>query len=147
MRRSEYIAEPRDPKSFTAAQIMQDAVVTCGPRTSALRIALLMTDRGIGSLPVLDEHRTLLGIVSEADLLTQILKNKDLKNLTAAELMTTDVLSVTEDRTLIELATLFEDRGLIRVPVVRDGKLVGIVARRDLVFGYLNASLHPLPND
>lgn len=147
MRGSEYIAGRCDPKTLTAAQLMQDAVITCGPRTSVLRIALLMTDRHIGSLPVVDEHKTLMGIVSEADFLTQILDDKDLRNLTAADLMTKDVLKVTEDRTFIELATLFEDRSLIRVPVVRGGKLVGIVARRDLVFGYLNASLHPLPND
>jgi CBS domain-containing protein len=125
---------------------MQDAVITCAPRTSALRIALLMTDRHIGSIPVVDEDRTLLGIISEADLLTQILQGKPLRDLTAADLMTKDVLSVPEDRTFIELATLFEDRGLIRVPVVRNGKLVGVVARRDLVFGHLNASIQPFPH-
>jgi len=145
MRRSEYIAARCDPKTLMAAQLMQDAVITCSPRTSALRIALLMTDRHIGSLPVVDEHKTLLGIISEADLLTQILNDKDLRNLTAADLMTKDVLKVTENQAFIDLATLFEDRRLIRVPVVREGKLVGIVARRDLVFGYLNASIHPLP--
>ncbi len=146
MRRSEYITGPCNPLTLTAAQLMQDAVITCAPRTSALRIALLMTDRHIGSIPVVDEDRTLLGIISEADLLTQILQGKPLRDLTAADLMTKDVLSVPEDRTFIELATLFEDRGLIRVPVVRNGKLVGVVARRDLVFGHLNASIQPFPH-
>lgn len=125
---------------------MQDAVITCSPRTSALRIALLMNDRRIGSLPVVEEDKTLLGIISEADLLTKILDDKDLRALTAAELMTKDVLTVTEERTFTEIAALFEDRSLIRVPVVRQGKLVGLVARRDLVFGYLNASIQPLPH-
>jgi CBS domain-containing protein len=105
-----------------------------------------MNDRRIGSLPVVEEDKTLLGIISEADLLTKILDDKDLRALTAAELMTKDVLTVTEERTFTEIAALFEDRSLIRVPVVRQGKLVGLVARRDLVFGYLNASIQPLPH-
>ena len=147
MRRSEYLVRRCNPKTLTAAQLMQDAVITCGPRTSALRIAMLMNDRQLGSLPVVDEHQALLGIISEADLLRQLLNDKDLQTLTAAELMTKDVLTVTEERTFTDLAALFEDRGLIRVPVVREGKLVGIVARRDLVFGYLNASIQALPHE
>ncbi len=48
--------------------------------------------------------------------------------------------SVTEDQTLAQVADLFQDRYLTRVPVVRNKKLVGILARRDLLFGYMKAS-------
>ena len=58
----------------------------------------------------------------------------------AVEIMSAHPVSVTEDQTLVQVADLFEDRYITRVPVVRNKKLVGILARRDLLFGYMKAS-------
>jgi CBS domain-containing protein len=55
-------------------------------------------------------------------------------------IMSTVPVTVTEDRMLVQVAELFQDRHITRVPVVRNNKLVGILARRDLLFGYLKAS-------
>jgi CBS domain-containing protein len=139
MRQTERLAKACDPKSLTAGQLMEDAVLTCGPRTDGLAIARLMTGRKIGSLPVVDEERTLVGLITEHDLLQATIEGRDLRKVTAAELMARKVLTVTEDMSLEQLANLFQDRYLTRAPVVRGGKLVGIVARRDLLFGYLKA--------
>jgi CBS domain-containing protein len=119
---------------------MQDAVFTCGPKADALSVSRMMTKWNVGSLPVMDENRTLLGLVSEYDLLQALIDGRDLGKLAAADVMVKPVVTVTEETTLVQVATLFQDRYLTRVPVVRGDKLVGIVARRDLLSGHLKAS-------
>lgn len=139
MRRTEYLTKATDPKSLTVADLMEDAVLTCAPHTDALTLARLMTDRQFGSLPVVTEEKILVGLVSEYDLLQAIIDGRDPRKITAAELMTEKILSVTEQTPLVDLANLFQDRYVTRIPVVKDRKLVGLVARRDLVYGYIKA--------
>ncbi len=109
-------------------------------RTDALTISRLMTQRNFGSLPVVEEDRTLVGLVSEYDLLQAMIEGRDLRKIMAVEIMSTHPVTATEEMKLEEVANLFQDRYITRVPVVRNGKLVGILARRDLLFGYTKAS-------
>jgi CBS domain-containing protein len=139
MRQTEFLSS-RDPKTLTVGQLMQDAVTTCTPRTDALTIAGLMTRRNFGSLPVVEQDGTLVGIVSEYDLLQAMIEGRDLHKILAVEIMSAHPVSVTEDQTLVQVAELFQDRYITRVPVLRNKKLVGILARRDLLFGYMKAS-------
>lgn len=140
MRRTDYIVRPCDPRTLTVSQLMQDAVFTCCPKADALSVSRMMTKWNVGSLPVMDENRTLLGLVSEYDLLQALIDGRDLGKLTVADVMVKPVVTVTEETTLVQVATLFQDRYLTRVPVVRGDKLVGIVARRDLLAGQLKAT-------
>jgi CBS domain-containing protein len=140
MRQTEFFMKGCDPKTLTVEQLMQDAVTRCTSRTDALTIAHLMTHRNYGSLPVVEEDGTLVGIVTEYDLLQAMIDGRDLRKILAAELMSAHPVTVTEDQTLAQVADLFQDRYITRVPVVRNKRLVGILARRDLVFGYTKAS-------
>lgn len=140
MRQIEFFMETRDPKTLTVEQVMQDAVTRCTSRTDASTIAHMMTHRNFGSLPVVQEDNALIGIVTEYDLLQAMLDGRDLRNILATEIMSTHPVTVTEDQTLAQIANLFQDRYLTRVPVVRNNKLVGILARRDLLFGYMKVS-------
>jgi CBS domain-containing protein len=140
MRQTEFFLKACDPRTLTVGQMMQDAVTRCTPHTDAATIAHLMTHRNYGSLPVVDEEGTLVGIVTDYDLLQAMIDGRDLRKITAAEVMSNNPLTVTEDQTLAQVADLFQDRYITRVPVVKEGKLVGILARRDLLFGYLRAS-------
>jgi CBS domain-containing protein len=140
MRQTEFYLTACDPKTLTVGQLMQDAVTTCTPRTDVSTIASLMTRRNLGSLPVVEQDGTLVGIVTDYDLLHAMIEGRDLRNIAAMGVMSTVPVTVTEDRTLLEVAELFQDRSLTRVPVVRNKKLVGILARRDLLFGYMKAS-------
>ena len=99
-----------------------------------------MTRRNFGSLPVVESDGILVGIVTEYDLLQAMIEGRDLRNILATEIMSAHPVSVTEDQTLAQVADLFQDRYITRVPVVRNKKLVGILARRDLLFGYLKTS-------
>ncbi|BFU94823.1 MAG: hypothetical protein NTNFB02_15450 [Nitrospira sp.] len=140
MRRTEYFANARDPGTLTVPQLMQDVVVTVGPQTNARTVAELLAEGNFGSVPVVEEDRTLVGLVSEFDLLGAMDQAKDIRTITAADVMTRDVVTVTEDLPVKDLIHLLQERHLIRVPVVRGKTLIGIVARRDIVFGYVKAT-------
>lgn len=140
MRQTEFFMTACDPATLTVGQLMQDAVTTCTPRTDGSTLASLMTRRNFGSLPIVESDGTLVGIVSEYDLLQAMIEGRDLRKILATEIMSAHPVTVTEDQTLAQLADLFQDRYITRVPVVRNTKLVGILARRDLLFGYLKAS-------
>jgi CBS domain-containing protein len=140
MRAAEYFANARDPKTLTVRQVMEDALFTVSPQTKGITIAEIMTERNFGSVPVVAEDRTLLGLVSEFDLLRVMDEGKDLRQLTAKDIMTHDVVTVTEEMLVKDVVHLLQERHLIRVPVVKGKSLVGIVARRDAVFGYVKAT-------
>ncbi|HXX74480.1 MAG TPA: CBS domain-containing protein [Nitrospiraceae bacterium] len=139
MRQTDFLTAACDPKTLTVGRLMQDAVFTCGSRTDALTIARMMTQRSFGSLPVVEADGTLIGIVSEYDLLQAMIDGRDLRKILAVEIMSTNPVTMTEDQTLAQAADLFQDRYITRVPVIRNKRLVGILARRDLLFGYLKA--------
>ena len=140
MRQTEFLTAACDPKALTVGQLMQDAVFTCGSRADAFSISRMMTQRNFGSLPVVEEDRTLVGLISEYDLLQAMIDGRDLRKIMVVEIMTSNPVSATENMKLEQVANLFQDRYITRVPVVRNGKLVGILARRDLLFGYTKAS-------
>ncbi len=139
MRQTDSMTKACDPKDLTVRQLMETEAVTCTPQTDGMALARLMTERKIGSLPVVKPDRTLVGLVSEHDLLQATIEGRDLRKITAADIMTQKVLTVTEAMSLEELANVFQDRYVTHLPVVQDRKLVGMVARRDLLFGYARA--------
>lgn len=79
MRQTEFLRKACDPKTLTVGQLMQDAVFTCGPHTDCLTISRLMTQHHFGSLPVVDEDRKLLGLVTEYDLLQLMIEGRELR--------------------------------------------------------------------
>ncbi|MEB3980026.1 CBS domain-containing protein [Mycobacterium sp. 663a-19] len=110
----------------TAGDIMSSPVVTVPADASTQRVAETLTRHRISAAPVVNEAGALLGIVSEHDLLSKT-------GAVASDLMTTAVLSVTADSAADDIRHLLIDRRIRRVPVVQEGRLVGIVSRHDLV--------------
>jgi CBS domain-containing protein len=100
-----------------------------------------MSECGFGSVPILATDGKLVGIVSEFDLLKVIEDGKELGKVTAGEIMIKDPITVVRDTPAMEIIHLLQERHLIRTPVVdADGKLVGVVSRRDIIEGYLRAT-------
>jgi CBS domain-containing protein len=142
-----------------ALDVMTTNVITVDPDTPVQALATLLSERGISGVPVVDKDSRLVGIVSEGDLLhraetgterrTQRRRSRWLDNFasdqeaardyvkahgrTVREIMTREVISVNDMTELADIATLLETKRIRRVPVVRDGKLVGIVSRANLV--------------
>ena len=142
MRRIDLITQACDPETLTVGQLMQDALFTCTAQTDALTIGRLMTKQNFGGLPVVAEDSSLVGLVTEYDLLQAMIEGRDLRKVFASEIMTTQPLAARENMTLEEVANLFQDRYVTRLPVVWGKQLVGIVARRDLLHGYMKASAY-----
>jgi len=140
MRAAEHFVNARDPKTLTVRQVMENAVYTVSPDTRGIALAETMTDHNFGAVPVVEKDFTLLGLVSEFDLLRVMEEGKDLRQITAEEIMTRNVVTVTEETLVTDLARLLQERHLIRAPVVRGRTLVGIASRRDVIFGYVKAT-------
>ena len=125
---------------LTVGAIMEKQVQSAEKDTTAEMIASYMMD-GFGSVPIVDENNKLVGIVSEFDLLAALRKGKKLQDVSAGEILTPNPVSVTQDTDVVTLMDVLQNNHLIRVPVLDNvGKLIGIVARRDLLRGYLQTS-------
>ncbi len=125
---------------LTVGAIMEKQVQSAEKDTTAEMIASYMMD-GFGSVPIVDENNKLVGIVSEFDLLAALRKGKKLQNVAAGEILTPNPISVTQDTDVVTLMDVLQNNHLIRVPVLdKVGNLIGIVARRDLLRGYLQTS-------
>jgi CBS domain-containing protein len=138
---------------LNAADIMTREVVTVRPDTRVSAVAHLLRDHKISAVPVVDDHDHVVGIISEGDLLGKppsrsprgwwlrlfddeavcLEEIATARHLKAQDVMTRDVVSVLDQAPMDLLATLMRRHKLKRVPIVRDGKLVGIVSRADLL--------------
>ncbi len=143
MKRSEFMMGGRDVDSLTAGQAMENRVNFCHSTTPWKNIASVLVDRGYGSLPIVDDDMNLTGIVSEDDLLEVLLEKRDENNLKAEDMMTKNPITVNEDTPILDVIKILEDHKLIRVPVVKESKLVGILTRRDVLFCYLQGKNKP----
>jgi len=143
--------------------IMTRKVISVPADTPALAVARLLADRGISAVPVTDSWGMLLGIVSEADLIRRLASSDPpepgflralfydreaaaaryaaVHGATANDIMTREVVTVTEEVTVEHAAQMIEMHKVRRLPVVQDGLLVGILSRADL----LRALLAPVP--
>ena len=120
-------------------QVMQKMVQSAHLKTKGDVIASLMIE-GFGAVPVVDAEDKLLGIVSEHDLLAALDDGHKLGAVTAGEIMTYNPYSIHPEAMLPTLVHVFRASDLIRVPVVdAKDKLVGIIARRDVLRAYLAA--------
>ena len=144
--------------TVVAAEIMTSPAVTVGPEANLAEIALWLSTKHISAVPVCKPDGTLVGIVSEGDImrpfreserqrrdwwlgliaegeeLSQDFLNylrRDLR--TAADVMTRHVTTADEQTTVPQLAEMMVSHGVKRIPIVRDGHVLGIVSRSDIV--------------
>ena len=145
MRRTEFLTEKRAFHALQAGLIMETAVVSCKPTDLGRFIASQLANHNIGSVPIVDKDELLVGLVSEFDLLQVLMEGRELDMVMAEEVMTREVKTIQEDTPVDEIIRLMDTHHLIRMPIVKDGKLVGIVARRDLLFAYIKATAQYWP--
>lgn len=112
-----------------ARDIMTRTVYTIRPAATAQEVAQLLADHRISGVPVVDERDNIIGIVTEADIISKVTR----EGLTVADLMSREVIAVDEEMSASEIAALLTERRIKRVPVVCEGKLTGIVSRGDIV--------------
>lgn len=146
-------------RELTAKDVMSKKLMTLRKETPVREAAELLSSNNIGGAPVVDDEGRLIGIVTESDLIMQDVKLRfptyvellngyiylptslqrfetELRKAVGArvgDVMSTDVITVDEDTTVEDIATLMVDEDISRVPVMSGGKLVGIVTKGDLV--------------
>jgi CBS-domain-containing membrane protein len=138
-----------------AMDVMTSEVITVSEIATVQAAAKLLVEHGISAVPVVDKDNHVLGMVSEGDLLhraetgterrrswwlemvasTNQLAGEYVRSHSGSvkDVMTRDVISVTEETEVADIAILLETNRIKRVPVLRDGRLVGIVSRANLV--------------
>ena len=148
-----------------ASDVMVHDIVTIGPEEDVSKAVKLLVDHDISALPVVDDERRVIGILSEADLLhrdkigTEQHRAWWLEAVTpasvlaldyakshgrkVAEVMSEDIISADENTPLSDLANILEKNRIKRVPILKDGKLVGIVSRSNLIQALASAPSQP----
>ena len=151
-----------------AADVMTKDVVTVGPLSTVMQIAERLLEHRISGVPVVDAENHVIGVITEEDLLRLPMKHhapawwlhllsdefsltpgelSRVRSITARQVMAENVETISEDTPLPVIAAKLLDHRVKRLPVVRNGKLVGIVSRADLLEalarGPRNARLTP----
>jgi CBS domain-containing protein len=112
--------------TMKAGEIMTTPVITITEDTPVPQIAALLRQNRISGVPVVDADGAVVGLVSEHDLLAR-------SGTRARDVMTSSVISVTEDTDVDDVRHLLVERRIRRVPVTRGARLAGIVSRGDVV--------------
>ena len=120
-------------KGLKARDIMTRPVVSARKSASARDVAMQLLCGLYSGMPVTDEKGKVEGVVTELDLLKAVKEGKELVRITAGDIMTKDVIAVDADDPVEKVLDVLMDKRFIRVPVVQEGKLVGVVSRCDIL--------------
>jgi len=121
----------------TAKDIMTKPVVAAKKHASARDIAHQILSGLYSGMPVTEEDGKVIGVVTEYDLLAQVSMGRQLVKLTAEDIMTKKTVTVDVNTPLKEVLKIMMDKDVIRVPVTENGRLVGVIARSDILRNYL----------
>ena len=115
------------------SQVMQTNLVTVKPKTSIFEAAKLMDDENVGTVLVVSDGIKLLGMVTDRQIVVRAIAHKrDLSTTTVDEIMTRWPMCIFPETTCKEALEIMGDYGYRRLPVEKDGKLVGVISLSDL---------------
>ncbi len=143
---------------ITAKEIMTTEVKTAHPDMPVKELAALLYNNKIGGVPVVDDEGQVIGVVTENDLIDQNKKlhiptmvsfldsvifidsaasfEKEIKKMTGSQVKdvcSEQLFTVDEDASLEDIASLISEEGVHTLPVLKDGKLVGVIGKADLI--------------
>jgi CBS domain-containing protein len=142
----ESFAEYKLPEQLTVRDVMSDQPRTIPPDAPLKEAAKTLVRTGLGALPVVDDEGRVIGMVSEREVIRHLLSvqafhGPDARAVapsasgakTVRDVMTRQVLCVAPEQPIAEVASLMSNKDVDRVPVVREGQLVGFLTRGDIV--------------
>jgi len=119
---------------MVAKDIMKTNVVTVLPSAPVTEAATIMREENIGSLVVVGFDKKLLGIITDRDIVVSVVANgKSPLEVVVGDVMTSELITVQEDESIFEVLRVLGRNSIRRVPVLRRGRLVGIVSVDDLI--------------
>jgi CBS domain-containing protein len=116
-----------------AKDVMSTKVTTVDEYANVMEVIKLLVEHNVTGLPVVDDSGRLLGMVTEKDILILLLYDPDVKSKTVTDLMTTEITHFDEDENLMKIFESLVQSNFRRVPILSEGRLVGIVSRRDII--------------
>ena len=129
-------------QAIQVKDFMTKKLVTFTPEDSMHTVIDQLVEHGISGAPVVDSKNRLVGIISEGDCLKQVVRGKYLNTPElmgdVRDYMTTDVICVSPDENILEVATKFLKLRIRRFPVLDQGKLVGQISQRDIMLAIQN---------
>jgi predicted transcriptional regulator len=117
---------------FKARDVMTTTVVTTVPTATMKEVAELLLRHRVSGVPVIDDDGVIIGVISEFDLL-KVVYSPEVETQLVSDHMSTHLLTVKEDEQLINVVDVFLTHPVRRLPVVRDGKMIGLISRHDLI--------------
>jgi CBS domain-containing protein len=124
-------------KGLKARDIMTRPVVSARKNASARDIALQLLSGLYSGMPVTDETGKVIGVITEFDLLGQICEGKELAKLTADDVMLKKPITADVNTPVEEVLDTMLKNSIIRLPVTDEGRLVGVIARCDILKSYI----------
>ena len=124
-----------------AHDLMQTRMVAVTRQYSARDLSILIHSGTFSGVPVIEPGNRLVGMVSEFDVLKALVKGQDLTTLKAEDIMTSQPVTVEETATAEIVIAQMIAHQIIRIPVVRDGRLIGMISRTDLMNHLIDSHL------
>ncbi len=117
---------------LNAKDVMTREVICISPETTLKNAVKVLVENKVSGMPVCDSQGAVVGVVSERDILNFIFSG-NLDNTTVREAMSTHVLSFPSDTPIDKISLAMGEKQVRRVPIIDNGKLVGIISRRSLL--------------
>ncbi len=127
--------------SISAKDFMTTKVISVAPETDLMGAMRLFLEHRISGAPVIDKRGELVGMLTERDCLQSVVTagyHGESSGGSVAEFMTTDVVTVDATVSLLDIAQLFVTTAYRRFPVLVEGRVVGVISRRDVVRAVLD---------
>ena len=118
---------------FKAHEIMTEAVICARPDMPIYDAIRLLSHRRLTGLPVVDEDLNLVGLLSEKDVLKVMYAVDDHQDHTISDYMTEDIISFDVNDSLVDVCDSLIENPFRRVPITKEGKLMGITSRSDVI--------------
>ena len=117
---------------FRARTIMKTNVISIGKDTEIYEAIRIIAESNITGLPVVNGDQTIAGIITEKDMLRLLYDSGDLPG-TVEGFMTREVVCFDQEDSLLDIVECFVHNHFRRVPILDEGKLVGIISRKDVI--------------
>ena len=120
-------------KDLKASDVMVRPVVAARKNASARDVVFQFLNGFYSGMPITDDEGSVIGIITELDILDAVLAGKELVKITAGDIMTSKPITVDVDTPLTDVVKIMKEKNIIRLPVTKNGKLAGIIARCDIL--------------
>lgn len=126
------------------SQIMSKNVITVDASEKVLKALQVMAEKGIGSVVIVKNGKP-VGILTERDVAKKLVVNKEILDKKVEDVMSKPLITVSPDTGIFEALQIMRKNNIRRLPVVKNGKLEGIITEKDLLYWVLKIAYAPYP--